>query len=314
MNIGVDVGGTKIAAGVVSEAGEILATRRIGTPEGSPNITRAIAELVSELRDGYAVQAVGISAAGFITPDRERVAFAPNLSWENDPLARNVADATQLPVVIENDANAAAWGEYRFGAARGHESAVIVTVGTGIGGGIIIGGKLVRGAHGFGAEIGHMILNPHGETCGCGLHGCWEAHGSGTALVRTARKLATEHPERASILLNIANSRSEATGSSITGTDITQAARQGDPVALEAFADIARWNGTGIAALAALLDPSIFVISGGVCEAGDLLLEPIRREFAAALTARAHRAPTPITIATLGNSAGLIGAADLARQ
>ena len=189
VRIGIDVGGTKIAAGAVGDDGEVLAFLRKPTPASDPSaVAGVIAECVRELARSYDVRGVGIGAAGFVDGTRTTIVFAPNLAWRNEPLALRVADATGLPVVVENDANAAAWGEFRFGVAAGYSSVVVVTVGTGIGGGIIVDGRLLRGSGGFAGEIGHINVVPGGLRCGCGLAGCWEVYSSGTALVRRRRR------------------------------------------------------------------------------------------------------------------------------
>ncbi|MGO1590780.1 MAG: ROK family glucokinase [Ancrocorticia sp.] len=311
VTIGVDVGGTKIAAGAVSESGEILAYVRKPTPAGDPDsVVAVITECVNELGKSYEAEAIGIGAAGFVDADRKSVVFAPNLAWRNEPLAVRVSERTGRAVVVENDANAAAWAEFRFGAASGTKSAILVTVGTGIGGGVIMNNQLLRGAHGFAAEIGHIGLVPDGKLCGCGLKGCWEAYSSGNALVRAAREFATESPAVATRLLELGRGKPEG----ITGLMVTQAAQEGDALAAECFNQIGYYMGKGLADLAALLDPEMFVLAGGVCEAGDLLLDPTRRSFESSLTARTFRPTIPIGVATLGNEAGIIGAADLARS
>ena len=211
---------------------------------------------------------------------------------------------------MENDANAAAWGEFRFGAGRDAHDLVAVTVGTGIGGGIVLSDRLVRGAFGMAAEFGHLVRVPDGRLCGCGKRGCWEQYASGNALLRKARELAAERRNEAHTLLDLGDGTPEG----VTGKHITVAARDGDPVALEAFSRIGRWLGTGLADVAALLDPAMFVIGGGVSEAGELLLAPTRVAFVSALVAAGHRPHAQVVAAELGNDAGLVGAADLARD
>jgi glucokinase len=313
--IGVDVGGTKVAAGVVDEDGRILAkTRRATPPKDSAGTVAAILDGIAELRagpGGAEVAAVGVGAAGFVDERRATVMFAPNVAgWRDEPLAERLRTHTGLPTVVENDANAAAWGEAVHGAGQGETYLVCVTVGTGIGGGIIIAGELYRGRWGIGAEIGHVRVVPDGRPCGCGNRGCWEQYASGNALVREARARAAEDRAGAAALLALGDGTPEG----VAGQHVTAAARQGDPVAMASFAEVARWLGQGMADLAAVLDPGRFVVGGGVSEAGDLLLEPARQEFAATLTARGHRPLADIRGATLGNDAGIVGAADLARR
>jgi glucokinase len=308
--IGIDVGGTKVAAGVVDEDGTILSHLRRPTPSHSPeDVERTIAEAVQELRKEHDVVAVGIGAAGFIDADRSKVLFAPNLAWRDEPLRDEVQAMLDLPVVVENDANAAAWAEHRFGAGKGEPDLVCVTVGTGIGGGIVLGGSLYRGRFGIGAEFGHMQLVPDGRRCGCGQNGCWEQYCSGRALLREAREVADVRPGLAPRLLELGHGTPEG----ITAPAVTSAAREGDPAALECVRIIGEALGQGLADLAAVLDPGAFVIGGGVAEAGELLLEPARRVFAERLTGGPHRPNAPLLPAKLGNDAGLVGAADLAR-
>lgn len=311
LTIGVDVGGTKVAAGVVDEAGSILARTRRPTPSASPaDVEDVIADCVAELRAGHEVGAVGIGAAGFIDADRSRVLVAPNLSWRDEPLRDAVAARTGLPVVVENDANAAAWAEHRFGAGRGEAHLVVVTVGTGIGGGIVLDGRLYRGRYGIGAEFGHMQVVTGGRRCGCGQSGCWEQYCSGRALLHEAREIADVQRGYGARLLELGEGRPEG----IEAREVTAAAREGDPAALDCFEEVGGWLGQGLADLAAVLDPGLFVVGGGVADAGELLLDPARRRYAERLTGTRFRPHAEIRRAELGNDAGLVGAADLARQ
>ena len=311
LTVGVDVGGTKVLGGVVTPKGEVLDTCRRPTPSDDAHATAtAIAEVIRELAGRYDIEAVGIGAAGFIDATRSVVLHAPNLVWRDEPLRERIEAMVNLPVVVENDANAAAWAEYRYGAARGERVVACVTLGTGIGGGLVVSGVLYRGAFGVACEWGHMAVVPDGRRCACGNRGCWEMYASGTALARDARELAEVSPVAAHRLLQLVDGRPAA----LTGTDVTAAAREGDPAAVEIFTAMGRWLGRGIANLAAIIDPSVVVIGGGVSEAGDLLLAPAREVFAATLTGRGFRPAAPIRLAALGPGAGLVGAADLARR
>ena len=310
LTIGVDIGGTKVAAGVVDPHGKILATTRRDTPAHDPRQTEgAIADAIRELAAQHAAVAVGLGAAGFVDATRSTVLFAPNLAWRDEPLCAAVEDHVRLPVVVENDANAAAWAEARFGAGRGEDYVVVLTVGTGIGGGIVVDGKLLRGRFGLAAEIGHINVVPDGRRCGCGLQGCWEQYASGRALVQEAYEQASASPLLARGLLRLGGGRPEA----ITGPMITEAAQAGDVAALQCFDEIGRWLGRGMAQLAAVLDPGVFVIGGGVSTAGEILRERAEVSFRKHLTARGHRPIADIRIAELGPEAGIVGAADLAR-
>jgi glucokinase len=256
-----------------------------------------------------AAAAVGVGAAGMVSLDGT-MRFAPNVAWREYPLRSRIEEALGLPAAIENDANAAAWGEFQFGAGHDVDDLLLVTVGTGVGGGVVLDGSLYRGAFGVGAEIGHMRVVPDGIRCGCGNRGCFEMYASGSALVREARAAAGAGSLLAADLLDRAGGDVDA----ITGPLITESARAGDPFALEQLASLGRWLGEGIASLAAVLDPAVVVIGGGVSAADDLLLDPVRRAFSTQLTGRGHRPMLEIRKARLGNRAGLIGAADLTRH
>lgn len=311
LTIGVDVGGTKIAAGVVDEQGEVLARARRDSPAAdAAAIEQTIADLVTGLRAEVArpVAGVGVGAAGFIDATRSTVLFAPNLAWRDEPLRADLETLLGLPVVVENDGNAAAWGEFVYGAGRDVEDLLLVAVGTGVGGGIVLDGRLHRGASGVAAEIGHLRVVPGGRLCGCGNEGCWEQYASGSALVADTRAAADADPEGARALL------AGAPAAAIDGPMITAAAQAGDPFARARLADLGRWLGEGIASLAAVLDPAAAVIGGGVSAAGDLLLDPLRAAYRENLTGRGHRAELEVRPAALGNDAGMLGAADLARR
>ncbi|MEV3871395.1 ROK family glucokinase [Streptomyces sp. NPDC049906] len=310
LTIGVDIGGTKIAAGVVDEEGTILETHTVPTPSTPDGIVESICTAVAGAGRDHDIEAVGIGAAGYVDDKRATVLFAPNIDWRNEPLKDEVEQRAGLPVVVENDANAAAWGEYRFGAGRGHEDVVCVTLGTGIGGGVIIGNKLRRGRFGVAAEFGHVRMVPDGLLCGCGNQGCWEQYASGRALVRYARQRARATPENAGVLLGLG----DGTPDGIEGKHVSDAARAGDPVAVDSFRELARWAGAGLADLASLLDPSAFIVGGGVSDEGELVLDPIRRSFRRWLVGSHWRPHAEVLAAQLGNRAGLVGAADLARQ
>jgi glucokinase len=310
LTIGVDVGGTKVAAGVVDDEGRVLARVLRTTPSLDPQqIEDVIADVVTELSREHAIEAVGIGAAGFIDADRATVLFAPNLAWRDEPLRDEVAKRIGLPVVVENDANAAAWAEYRFGAGRGEPELVVITVGTGIGAGIVVDGGLYRGRFGIAGEMGHMEAVRDGRPCGCGKRGCWEQYASGRAVVHEARDIATAIPERAQRLLALG----DGSPGGIDGPQITEAAKAGDPLCIEVFSVVGQWLGRGLANIALTLDPGCFVIGGGASAAGDLLLGPARTAFLDRLPGAEHRPHASITLAELGNDAGLVGAADLAR-
>lgn len=312
LTIGLDVGGTKVAGGVVDPDGTVLTQTRRDTPAGDVvKIREVIIEVVAELARSHQVVAVGIGAAGWIDPTRSTVLFAPNIVWRDEPLREYVSRAVGLPVVVENDANAAAWAEFQFGAARdADDSMAMVTIGTGVGGGVVLGGELLRGAHGIAAEFGHVLAVAEGHPCGCGRLGCVEQYASGNALVRFARDGARREPERAAGLLKRAGDDVEA----VTGRMVTAAAQAGDEVSVEAFAEVGKWLGRSLADLTQILDPQVLVIGGGVVEAGQLLLGPVAEAYRDSLARRARLPVAAVRPAELGNVAGLVGAADLARR
>ena len=311
--IGVDIGGTKVAAGLVDTDGRVLQRSRRETPHRSKSpqvVEDTIAEVISELRDYREAIAVGIGAAGFVDATQSSVLFAPHLSWRHEPLRDAMRRRVGLPVVVENDANAALWAEWRFGAAQGEDNVVCVNLGTGIGGGVLVDGQLYRGRYGVAGEFGHMQVVAGGHRCECGNRGCWEQYASGNALVREARELALAGSPVAHNLLDLV----EGDATRLTGPMVTAAAKDGDAAAVELFEEIGRWLGVGLANLAAAFDPGLFVIGGGVSDAGELLLNPAREAFRRQLTGRGFRPEARIVRAQLGNEAGLIGAADLARD
>lgn len=308
---GIDVGGTKIAGGVVDEDGTILEQLRVESPAEDPAaIEEAVAGLVRELQSRHDFDAVGVGAPGYVAADRARVLFAPNVAWVDVDVKHDLEERIDATVVVENDANSAAWGEFRFGAGIDVDDLMLVTVGTGVGGGLVLDGELYRGAYGVGAEIGHLRVVPDGILCGCGHHGCFEQYASGSALVREARQIAANGVPAAAGLLERAGGDIDR----IDGPMITDAARDGDAFAIVRLAELGRWLGEGIASLVTVLDPAVVAIGGGVSEADDLLLEPLREAFGLHLPGREHRPLAEIRRATLGNAAGIIGAADLARR
>ncbi|WP_153396512.1 ROK family glucokinase [Ornithinicoccus halotolerans] len=313
LSVGVDIGGTKIAASSVDGDGAIRYRARRETPAQDPEaIAEAVADMVTELSERAGEQqeeigAVGVACAGFVDAAGSTVLFAPNLAWRDEPLQERLERRIGLPVLLENDANAAAWGEFRFGAARDVDDMLLLTVGTGVGGGIISREQVVRGAHGAAAEVGHLRVVPEGHRCGCGNRGCWEQYASGSALEREARELVRAGSPHAADLAERCGGDAEA----LTGQQVTEAARDGDRAATELLEDLGHWLGDGIASLVAVLDPALVVVGGGVSAAGDLVLGPARAAYARQVTGRGHRPFGALVPAELGNDAGMIGAADL---
>jgi glucokinase len=311
--IGIDIGGTKVAGGVVSPDGSIVATARRATPGSSVSETEdAIVAVVEELAagsDGEPV-GVGIGAAGWFDRTGDTVLFSPHLAWRHSTLRKDLEGRLERPLWVGNDADAAAWAEYRFGAARGADLALMITLGTGIGGGIVLDGVLRRGSHGVAGEWGHMRVVPDGRLCACGNRGCWEQYASGTALAQTAREVARTSRAAAAALLE----RVDGDAERLTGEDVSRAAADGDPLALELVTEVGHWLGQGIADLAAILDPEVVVIGGGVSKLGEMVLGPARERLDRALPGRGFRPGPRVVAAELGPDAGLIGAADLVRS
>ena len=316
VTIGVDLGGTKLLAAVVHGGGRVSSLRR--WPQrvaGYEEALDAIADLVASLRleaeeRGEAVVAVGVAIAAFLTARRDRVRGATYLTrWNDRPFPVDLQARVGVPVIMENDADAAAWGEFLFGAGHGEQSVVMTTVGTGIGGGIVVDGHLLRGGFGLAGELGHLVVAPGGRPCGCGSRGCLEAYASGTALTQSVRAAAASDPASAARLLE----RAGGDPARIDGPDITAAALEGDPMAVAGLREAGAWLGRGLAQVAAVLDPSVLVVGGGLAEAaGDLIADPARTAYADAVSVPAVRPRAPIRLARLGNTAGLQGAATLA--
>jgi glucokinase len=306
--VGIDIGGTKIAALRVSSEGDIEATEVIPSPasdqdEALPAIETAAGAVLDD-----SVVAIGVGMAGLVDVRTGVLLATPNLVWRKLPIAERLHAAFGLRVTVDNDATAAAWGESRLGASRGYDDSLFVGVGTGIGGGIVTGGRLLRGSHGLAGEVGHVIVEPGGPECGCGNRGCWEQVASGPAIARAGGRAVLEEP-RSDIARLAGGDPRRATGELVT-----DAARAGDRVAVAILAEVGRRLGEGVAGLVNVLDPEIVVIGGGAGEAGDLLLAPLRDAFGATVEGADVRPEVPIVPAALGNDAGAIGAALLALE
>ena len=307
--IGIDIGGTKIAGALVSEAGEIVRELKVPTPATDPDaIADSVVSLVEQLSQGEQILAVGVAAAGFIDAERANIVYAPNLSWRNEPFKAKLSSRIDAPVFIDNDANAAGWAEYRFGAGVGVKHMVMLTIGTGVGGAVIVDGRMLRGGFGIAAELGHINMVPEGAPCGCGQKGCLESYGSGTALLNAAKALAASGEPLGARLAEL-----EKEVGALTGAEVYRAILERDPGALKLLNDLGEMLGRAVASICAVLDPELVVIGGGVSAAGDLLLEPIREAYLAHLPARGFRPELRIETAQLVNDAGVVGAADLAR-
>ncbi|HEX2182202.1 MAG TPA: ROK family protein [Rubrobacteraceae bacterium] len=301
-----DVGGTKIAAAVVTPEGRVLKETRYPTPSSPGRLVESIARAVVEVKDGFEVGGACLAVAGLILAQENKVVFSPNLhAVEGIPLKDELEPRIGLPLTVENDANAAAWGEFRFGAGSEVDHLVFVTLGTGVGGGVISHDVLLRGAQGAGGELGHVTLQANGPRCACGNRGCLEALASGTAISRCARELASEKPNSA--LGRLAAERK------ILGEDVTRLARAGDELALSVLEEAGRWLGIGLAGFVNIFNPEVIAVGGGVMAAGELILESAREEVH--LRARPpSRDLVEIKEATLGPESGVLGAAALARD
>jgi len=304
--IGVDVGGTKISAGVVTPEGELLNEVRYSSKGSTEELLDNIARAVREVREGYEVSAACLAVPGLIVADENKVIFSPNLpNIEGAPLKEELGGRFDLPVTVENDANAAAWGEFRFGAGSDVDHLVFVTLGTGVGGGVISHGILMRGVQGAGGELGHMTIHATGPRCGCGNRGCLESLASGTAITRRAREVAAERPDSA--LGKIATERE------LIGEDVTKLAEEGDEAALAVLEEAGLWLGIGLAGFVNIFNPEVVAVGGGAAKAGELILDRARKEMY--LRARSpSRDLVEIKSATLGPESGVIGAAALARD
>lgn len=307
--IGIDIGGTKIAGAVVTEFGDIVAEDRRPTPAGDPEaILEAVVEMIRGLEAQHPVQAAGVAAPGFIDAAQSTVYYTPNIAWRNEPVRARLAERLpHLDITIDNDANAAGWAEFRFGAGRMVSDMTMLTIGTGVGGAVVVGDRLLRGGFGSAGEIGHLRVVPGGLPCGCGARGCIEQYGSGRALLRMSNEIA----DAGGIGQVLAAER--AAHGALDGGIVGRLIQERDPGALAALRELGSWLGQACASLSAVLDPQLFVLGGGVAAAGDLLLDPIREAYLAHLPARGYHPEPEFAAAELVNDAGVVGAADLAR-
>jgi glucokinase len=308
--LGLDVGGTKVLGVVVDGVGAVLDEHRVPTPvDDGLGLVAAMAEVVGTLRARWPeVGRVGAGIAGLVTRTGV-VRFSPNLPGLVElPVADLLAEAVGLPVHLDNDATCALWAEHECGVAGGIDNVALVALGTGVGGAFVLDGVLQRGANGFAGEIGHMVVDVGGVPCACGRRGCWERYASGTGLGRMGREAA--EAGRAPRLVELAGGHPL----DVRGEHVTAAAAEGDAPALAVFDVLAGWVAVGLVNLSQVLDVSTFVIGGGLAEAGEVLLEPIRRAYAERAVAPDHRPAVEIVGASLGEHAGAVGAALLARS
>ncbi len=301
--IGIDIGGTKIAGGVVSAEGSLVEKVEVPTASQQQNIIDFLIATIRHLRTLHpAVQSIGIGAAGLVEWPSGLIRWAPNNSYKQLPVRDVVAEATGLPTVVDNDANAAAWAEAFVGGDRSYTNLAYLTIGTGVGGGLVLAGELYRGPSGLGAEVGHLIVDPNGAICGCGNRGCLEAMASGTALERLARRSITNDPDTQLALL------AKRSGG-VTGQIVFEAAQNGDPEARALFEEIGYWLGIGIASLVNIFELEVVVVGGGVGATGRLLIEPASKSCLLHAFAPKYRLVPPLIQSIYGVDAGLIGAA-----
>ena len=310
LSVGIDIGGTKILGAMVDEGGKVMQEKRIASPAQDPDqMVDEVAGLISSFLEAEPeVAGIGVAAAGFIDAERSTVLYAPNLNWRNEPLKQRISQKVGREVVIENDANAAGWAEFRFGAAADYGSMMMLTLGTGVGGAVVADGKLMRGGFGIGGEIGHITVVNGGHNCGCGRQGCVEQYSSGTALLRELRKIADSGSREGTRLNELAG------GSELTGHHAYLAFQEKDAATIAEVEKAADYLARAMGSLVAVLDPEVFVIGGGLSELGEGILEPIKRNFSAQLPAQGFRPEAKVVLASFANEAGVIGAADLARH
>jgi glucokinase len=307
--IGVDLGGTKMLLGVLDDDANVAwESREASTGQSEDELVDLLVREVEEARAARAaVEAIGLGIPATIDHDKGIALAAVNLPIENLPIRDLVQERTGLPVFVDNDANVAALAEHHYGAGRGTDNMVMLTIGTGIGGGLILGGEIYRGATGAGAELGHLVIEMDGLPCqgNCPNRGCVETYASGTALGREARDAAKRAPD--SVLGAML-----ADGHPVDGKAVTEAALGGDETSIGVFEAVGRRLGVALASLANVFEPETIVIGGGVIAAGNLLLDPARAELAARALTPMNR--TPVVAAELGQDAGMIGAAAMARS
>jgi glucokinase len=304
--VGIDIGGTQLRAALVADDGTVLSRDRRPTPADDPgSLVATLVGLIGSIweRSGQR-EPVGIGIAGLVTGDGT-VRYGPNIGVRDLPLAQILREALGEEILVANDASVAALGEQRVGAGAAHLDLVLVTLGTGVGGGVVIGGRLLTGATGFGGELGHVIVAEGGRPCPCGNRGCVEAYASGSAIGALARDRLVD-PTTVTRLRDVDH---------VAGTDVTRAARDGDVVAIEVIEEAGRWLGVALASLVNVLDPDLILLGGGAAAAAaPWMLEPARATMAERLVGSAFRTAPPVQLAVLGDDAGVVGAGLLALE
>ncbi|MDP1809734.1 MAG: ROK family protein [Actinomycetota bacterium] len=303
--IAVDIGGTKISWALITDDYAILTRRQVMTPATTSDIFTALEVIITEALASYDdILGAGIGVAGMVDNAAGKIVAAPNLALAGEPLKQHLESKFKLAFNVDNDANCAVLGELLSGAGRGYRNFIGLTVGTGLGGGIVIDGRLYRGAKGAAAEFGHMVIDPNGPVCGCGHRGCLETKASGTAIERLAKE---------TVVAKTKSALSRSVGGDpeiITGPMVAKAARAGDTEAVTIMTEVGRWLGLGIGNFINILDPEVVVVGGGVASSLDLVMDPII-ESARRIVIDPRSRDIPIVISQLENSAGLLGAAGL---
>ena len=309
LTIGIDIGGTKISAGVVDISGNLIDSSRCSTPaEGGKELISSVISLIKELNKKHEIKGIGISIAALISSDYGTIVGAPNIAnLSKLNFVNEMKEEFKLPIIIENDANSAMWAEFKFGNAKGLNPVMFFIIGTGVGGGLVIDGKLFKGANGLGAEFGHMCVVPDGLLCGCGSKGCIEQYASGGALIRYANEALLANPDKSEEVLSFGEGK-------LSGAALTKAAKAGNELALAAFSKQADWLGLACASYSLIIDPQAIIIGGGVVDAGELFLAPVRAAMRKYMPFAESHVPPKIIAAKFGNDAGLIGAAELVRS
>ena len=310
LTIGIDIGGTNLRAAVVDDNGQVLDVEQLPTPPSSEALEMAVVAVVDKLRARHeGVAAVGLAVAGFVDENQQMVRFAPHLPWRETPVKRVMSRALELPVILEHDANSAAWGEHEFGAARDAKNWVLLALGTGIGGAIMMNGEIYRGAFGVAPEFGHLTVVPNGRSCPCGKRGCLERYCSGSALPLTAQDLIARGQFPHSRLAQDFGKCPEE----ISGRAVVRMAREGDELAQAVIKDMGTWLGRGLAMIQDVLDPELIVVAGGVAVDADLLLDYAQDVMGKTIVGAGSRPVARVAVAELGSQAGMIGVAKLAR-
>jgi glucokinase len=292
LRVGLDIGGTKSVAAIVDERGLAGPVETIATPVTSADdLIAAVVSLVQRVAGAGSIEGLGVGVAGLVDRESRTVLFAPHLPLTHEPFADRLEQRVGVPVALENDNTAAAWGEWLIGAGVGSDPMVFVGLGTGIGGGVVLDGRLQRGATGLAGEFGHLPFDPRGPACACGAVGCWEVFASGNAL------------GRGSALLSIAGSVA-----GITGRHVSAAAAAGDALAGEVMENVGRDLGIGLAGLVAAYDPSLVVVGGGLSAMGDALLVPAQAALNERVIGAGYRTTVPVVAGRFGPQASLVGA------